>query len=223
VGQAALLAAIARSPARVDPWRDPEAARRAMVRCSVGCAGRAGSMPSWSGCRRGGPGPRPTGPCLRRSPPGGGPRRQAGGARPGPRGRGADDSRPGAAARRGAVGPLRAGRRPSPRPGRGAGPRQPLRRGAGVRRIGGFPRRRRRGPERRSPCSPPAGQRPQALRLRTGAGERVDAGLGARATWIWRWNDRRLPGCPGTTTGGSTGRYGSGPRWPTATTSPPSS
>ena len=30
VGQAALLAAIARSPARVDPWRDPEAARRAM-------------------------------------------------------------------------------------------------------------------------------------------------------------------------------------------------
>ena len=30
VGQAALLAAVARSPARVDPWRDPEAATRAM-------------------------------------------------------------------------------------------------------------------------------------------------------------------------------------------------
>ena len=30
VGQAALLAAIARSPARVDPWRDPEAASRGM-------------------------------------------------------------------------------------------------------------------------------------------------------------------------------------------------
>ncbi len=29
-GQAALLAAIARSPARVDPWRDPDLARRAM-------------------------------------------------------------------------------------------------------------------------------------------------------------------------------------------------
>src|SRR5262249_35778999 len=43
VGQAALLAAIARSPARVDPWRDPEAARRAM-REVLGRMRRAGRL-----------------------------------------------------------------------------------------------------------------------------------------------------------------------------------
>jgi penicillin-binding protein 1C len=43
MGQAALLAAIARSPARVDPWRDPEAARRAM-REVLGRMRRAGRL-----------------------------------------------------------------------------------------------------------------------------------------------------------------------------------
>ena len=42
-GQAALLAAIARSPARVDPWRDPEAAGRAM-REVLGRMRRAGRL-----------------------------------------------------------------------------------------------------------------------------------------------------------------------------------
>src|SRR5678816_3430755 len=43
VGQAALLAAIARSPARVDPWRDPEAASQAM-REVLGRMRRAGRL-----------------------------------------------------------------------------------------------------------------------------------------------------------------------------------
>ncbi|MGZ3444920.1 MAG: penicillin-binding protein 1C [Myxococcaceae bacterium] len=43
VGQAALLAAIARSPARVDPWRDPERAARAM-REVLGRMRRAGRL-----------------------------------------------------------------------------------------------------------------------------------------------------------------------------------
>ena len=43
VGQAALLAAIARSPARVDPWRDPEGAARAM-REVLGRMRRAGRL-----------------------------------------------------------------------------------------------------------------------------------------------------------------------------------
>jgi penicillin-binding protein 1C len=43
VGQAALLAAIARSPARVDPWRDPEGATRAM-REVLGRMRRAGRL-----------------------------------------------------------------------------------------------------------------------------------------------------------------------------------
>jgi len=43
VGQAALLAAIARSPARVDPWRDPDAATRAM-REVLGRMRRAGRL-----------------------------------------------------------------------------------------------------------------------------------------------------------------------------------
>ena len=43
VGQTALLAAIARSPARVDPWRDPEGATRAM-REVLGRMQRAGRL-----------------------------------------------------------------------------------------------------------------------------------------------------------------------------------
>ena len=43
VGQAALLAAVARSPARVDPWRDPEGAARAM-REVLGRMRRAGRL-----------------------------------------------------------------------------------------------------------------------------------------------------------------------------------
>ena len=170
VGQAALLAAIARSPARVDPWRDPEGAARAM-REVLGRMRRAGRLDAEPGADRlgRGPGPRPAHPPVRRATSGGGPRRKAGGRRARPRGGGPDHARPGAPARRRAVGALRARRRPAPRPGGGARRRQRLGRRPGLCRVGRLRGRRARGPERRGPRSPPAGQRAQALRLRARA------------------------------------------------------